>query len=471
MRRKVMMRIKKIVVFLMLAILSIVPIGLQAAEDTVISNKVFLELLKEVNTEGRLDGVESTNLEGALDREQAAVWLVKLLGYEGIADDYKASQKFGDVKRHKGEIHIISELGIMTGIGEGQFSPQGKITEKQAGIIIDRVTQKLAQPAGWTHVSYAISSSSQMERIKDFSAVSFGWAQVNYDSSNQSFKVNTELAINDFKVPAGFEVPVDFAKANGVETYLMVYFENQGDSAKTLLNDTQKSEVVIKDIVKLCQGITKGGQTRAFDGVTIDFEQFYSSELQQPFNQFLKKLSTELKQVGKKLNVAVQPNNYFRGYDYKGIGEVADHVIIMAHDYGAKTLTEFEKEIGTVITPITPINEVYKAIKAMTTAIEDKNKIALQISYGSLQWQTKDGKVIHNRAYTPSYENINKRLLDTRTQVIYSEYYQNPYAVYEQDGIRNVIWYENNKSVEAKVQLAKLLGVKNISYWRLGLLP
>lgn len=466
-----MKRNRRIIVLLILVVLSIIPIGLQAVEDTTISTKAFLELLKKVDTEGRLDKVESVNSEEILTREQAAVWIVKVLGYEGIANDYRDSQKFSDVQSKKGEIHLISDLGIMTGTGERLFSPQGKVTKKQAKIITDRIVQKLTQLEEWTHVSYAISSSSQMERIKEFSAVSFGWAQINYDSTNQSFKVNIELASNDFKVPAGFEGPIDFAKTNGVETYLMIYFENQGDSAKILLNDTQKSEAIITDIVKLSQGITKDGQTRAFDGVTIDFEQFYNNELQQPFNQFLKRLSQELKKVGKKLNVAVQPNNYFKGYDYKGIGEAADHVIIMAHDYGAKSLTESEREIGTVITPITPINEIYKALKAMTMSIEDKSKIVLQISYGSLQWQTKDGKVIHSKAYTPSYDNINKRLLDPGTQVIYSEYYQNPYAVYEQNGIRNVIWYEDKKSVKAKVQLAKLMGVKNISYWRLGLLP
>ena len=146
----------------------------------------------------------------------------------------------------------------------------------------------------------------------------------------------------------------------------------------------------------------------------------------------------------------------------------------MAHDYSTKSLTPFEQEIGRIITPLTPINEVYASFAAITnsaTGIQDKSKLVLQISYGALQWQTKEGKVINSKAYTPTYDKIYARLKNSSTQSLYDETYQNPYAVYEENGIRNIIWYENNKSVKAKTDLAKLFGIQGISYWRLGMIP
>lgn len=32
------------------------------------------------------------------------------------------------------------------------------------------------------------------------------------------------------------------------------------------------------------------------------------------------------------------------------------------------------------------------------------------------------------------------------------------------------MWYENQRSIEAKITLAKLLGITNTSYWRLGII-
>ncbi|MEG0847336.1 MAG: glycosyl hydrolase family 18 protein, partial [Niameybacter sp.] len=118
--------------------------------------------------------------------------------------------------------------------------------------------------------------------------------------------------------------------------------------------------------------------------------------------------------------------------------------------------------------------EIYKAFCAIThpiTGVQDTNKIVLQISYGSTQWQVQDGKVLNAKPYTPTYDKIYERLRISDTQAIYDEQYQNPYAVYEQNDVKNIIWYENNKSVQAKIDLAKLFGIQGVSYWRLGTIP
>lgn len=465
-----MKKVKNILRVLILCMMLSIATGVYAQEVTNISTLEFTKLLKPLDTSNRLNINESS--KALLTREKAAALIIKLMGYEGIAKDYKNSTLYKDVTAYKGEIHIVSQLGIMSGTGTGLFTPTKPVTYEQAKIITQRIQNKLNKPATWNHAFYAISSSSQMELIPTYDAVSFGWAQVGYDAAKQSFGIQTNQG--DFKVPTGFYKPLDLAKSNGVETYLMVFFEDKNGMAKQLLNNETQVDKLIKQIVDLSNGITKDGVTRAFDGVTIDFENFISSDLAMPYTKFLSKLKTQLKLHNKKLNVAVPPTIHFKGYDYRGIGEYADKVILMAHDYSTKSLTPFEQEIGRIITPLTPINEVYASFAAITnsaTGIQDKSKIVLQISYGALQWQTKEGKVINSKAYTPTYDKIYARLKNSSTQSLYDETYQNPYAVYEENGIRNIIWYENNKSVKAKTDLAKLFGIQGISYWRLGMIP
>lgn len=465
-----MKKVKNILRVLILCMMLSIATGVYAQEVTNISTLEFTKLLKPLDTSNRLNINESS--KALLTREKAAALIIKLMGYEGIAKDYKNSTLYKDVTAYKGEIHIVSQLGIMSGTGTGLFTPTKPVTYEQAKIITQRIQNKLNKPATWNHAFYAISSSSQMELIPTYDAVSFGWAQVCYDAAKQSFGIQTTQG--DFKVPTGFYKPLDLAKSNGVETYLMVFFEDKNGMAKQLLNNETQVDKLIKQIVDLSNGITKDGVTRAFDGVTIDFENFISSDLAIPYTKFLSKLKTQLKLHNKKLNVAVPPTIHFKGYDYRGIGEYADKVILMAHDYSTKSLTPFEQEIGRIITPLTPINEVYASFAAITnsaTGIQDKSKLVLQISYGALQWQTKEGKVINSKAYTPTYDKIYARLKNSSTQSLYDETYQNPYAVYEENGIRNIIWYENNKSVKAKTDLAKLFGIQGISYWRLGMIP
>ncbi|MBE6024246.1 MAG: hypothetical protein E7231_13860 [Cellulosilyticum sp.] len=438
--------------------------NLFAAEGTYITEEAFATLLNDIH---KVEANAQVGSQNILTREKAACMIVDFLGYTALAKERSQRTSFSDVINAKGEIEVISQLGIMNGIGNGQFQPNLSVTVETATAIIEKLKQPLQKPTTWKHACYAISSSSQMEEIKNYQAVSFGWAEVL--KGQEGFKVSTTEG--SLKVPSGFEMPIDLAKANGVETYIMVYFEGKNGQAESLLKDATAYSKIIAQIVEMTKGISKDGVTRGFDGVTIDFESLTSASIKANYVGFLKTLQTALKAEGKKLNVAVQPTLYYKGYDYKGIGEIADHVILMAHDYGAKKLTLSEQQLGMTTTPLTPIDEVYLALLEAKKAIADRSKIALQFSFASLQWQEQNGTVLNATAYTPSYDKIQTRLKMPGTVAQFDGYNQSSYATYEENGVTNIIWYEDAKSIQAKMDLAKLLGITNFSYWRLGMIP
>lgn len=414
--------------------------------------------------------IEVTALQGSnnnLTREKAAKMIVTYLNDTSLAKKEEPNLHFTDVTSSKGEIELVSQLGIMNGISESQFAPNEYISVEQAQAIINKLNTKLQTETAWKHGCYAISSSSQMDKINEFNAISFGWSEVKLQDG--SFALSTSGG--DFSVPNGFEEPLDRATSNGVKTYLMVYFDGRGGNASALLNNAEAKSALITQMVQSTSGITKNGQTRGFDGITVDFEGFISSELKISYVSFLNELKASLALQNKEMNVALQPSLYYKGYDYKGIGEVADHVILMAHDYGAMSLSSSEMASGVTTTPITPIDEVYLALKEAKMQISDTNKIALQFSFGSLQWQKQNQTVINSKAYTPSYDKIMARVQNPGTTVHFDKYTQSTYATYEENGISNVIWYEDTKSIGAKMQLAKLLGINSFSYWRLGTIP
>ena len=48
-----------------------------------------------------------------------------------------------------------------------------------------------------------------------------------------------------------------------------------------------------------------------------------------------------------------------------------------------------------------------------------------------------------------------------------------PYASYTnaQDNTQNILWYEDERSIAAKAELARLMGIRGLSLWRLGTIP
>ena len=429
--------------------------------------------ITEADFANELNGViqiEKAALQGSnnnLTREKAAQMIVTYLNDTSLAKKEEANSHFLDVTASKGEIEFLSQIGIMNGISETQFAPNQYVTVQEAQNIMNKLNTKLQTQTAWKHGCYAISSSSQMDKISEFDAISFGWSEVKMQDGSFGLSISG----GDFSVPNGFEEPLDRAISNGVKTYLMVYFDGRGGQAEALLNNQETKTTLINEMVQSVNSITKDGQTRGFDGITVDFEGFTSSALKAPYISFLNELKASLAIQNKGINVAVQPSLYYKGYDYKEIGEVADHVILMAHDYGATTLNSTEMASGMTTTPITPIDKVYLALKEAKMQIADTSKIALQFSFGSLQWQKQNQTVINPKAYTPSYDKIIARVQKPGTTVHFDKYTQSTYATYEENGISNVIWYEDTKSIGAKMELAKLLGINSFSYWRLGTIP
>jgi spore germination protein YaaH len=289
---------------------------------------------------------------------------------------------------------------------------------------------------------------------------------------------------NKYAIPDGGSEVVSLAKSAGVPDHLSVYMSasqqitlpdgTTTDPCSAILLDPAQRTAAVAQIVTELQ--KQGG----FTGVTIDFEEMRGAALKNGLNLFLSELSAALKSLGYTLYVCVMPVTsdgvYFDAYDYKTIGDCADKVILMAHDYAAGTLTAQEMDAGFTATPVTPIYEIYTALQAVTdkeTGVSDRSKLVLAINFGSCQWKTAGGKVINTQAYHPDAAAISARLLDPSAVLNYSEKYQNPYIIYHNatDNTENIIWYEDARSVGAKAALARMFGVNGLSFWRLGLIP
>ena len=427
---------------------------------------------------GALGNENSFRPNDNITREEIAVMLVRALGYDELAKEFSDTYlPFNDVSSNKGYISLAYDFGIVSGKTANLFDPYGTALREEAAAMMMRCYNKYNSYLDFVHGFYAFSSYSQKEMASKMDAVSFGWSRMEY-SDDEGVVVNTTAANdNEWSVPEGYTDIAEYLNDNSVNTNLNIYMSaSESDDAEIILrSEESRKEAVDVIIEELTVDYNQLGYN-PYDGVTIDFENLRGN-MRDNFTEFLRELNQELDLIGKKLYVTVQPNmknsTYFDGYDFKAIGEIADKVILMAYDYNAKIIPQDVMDSGFTTTPVTPFDEVYYALKTITddiTGVADKNKVVLGISMSNIGWTVVDGQITNSRGNTYSYSEI-ADMIDDGAEVKYSDKYKNPYLIYDSDDGKEIVWYENSRSIADKVKLAEMLGVSGISVWRLGLIP
>lgn len=436
-----------------------------------------------------IDPAGTFNPNAPVTREAMAVMLVRALGYKTLAQSAASfGNPFTDVTSNAGYITIASDIGMTKGTSETTFSPDLTAKREEAAAMMVRVYEKLKSKTDWLHGFYAISSYAQKDLTQDMDAVSVGWSRMSYSESEGAYLNTTSSNSNEYNIPQGYEDIASYFKSNGKKVNLSVYMDtsakvttaagNTDLCSAILLDSTQRTKAVNAIVKELSVNYSTIGYN-PYSGVTIDFEGMKGTALKQGFNSFLTELSAALKPLGKTLYVTVQPATadgiYYDAYDYRTIGALADKVILMAHDYNETKMPE--NLLGSEYyknTPVTPFASVYFALRAITdenTGVADPSKIALAVSFDSVGWELSGGKLASTDSYSPPPSTIYTRLKGGAVMG-YSETYRDPYITYTtEDGKDIFLWYEDERSVGDKVELARLFGIDGVSVWRLGTIP
>ena len=425
---------------------------------------------------GAVDAGGAFRPDEAITRREMAVMLVRALGYDHLAQN-AYPLPFSDVSADRGYIAVAYDLGIINGSAPASFSPDSSATREQAAAMLVRVYDKLHSSTEWTHAFYAISSYSQIQLAKSFDAVSLGWSRMTWTADGGASLNTTAQGGNEFRVPEGYASAIQELQSAGVRLHLSVYMDTASGLTDLLSRPegrAQAVEAIMAEVGRPYDGL----DANPYQGVTIDFEGLRAPQ-RESFTQFLTALDAALEARNLTLYVAVMPATadgvYYDGYDCRAIGELADKVILMAHDYHAKDLSGFLRSTYYQNTALTPISSVYYSLRTALDpdkGVQDPDKLVLAISCASIAWETDEqGLLISETPLYPAAETIRTRMLGGAERG-WSETYHNPYLRYATpEGQHVFLWYENGRSVGEKVSLAQMFGVKNVSVWRLGLIP
>lgn len=420
-----------------------------------------------------------------ITREDMSVMLIRALGYETLAQDLADQPSaFPDVTTHSGHIAVAAAIGMTNGMevdGQLLFQPNSFATRGQAAAMLARVYERYTSKLDFINGFYAFSSYSQINLTAQMDRVSLGWARMEYAPGSAPRLNSTGENANDWKKPTDPSTATSYFQKNGTSYNLNIYADTTQNV--TLASGAKSSvlEQVLPDPQLRAQAVSAiVSAVPDYAGITIDFEGLRTDLLKDDFVAFMTELRAALP-AGKTLYVCVPPNDWYKGFDFRALGEVCDKVIYMVHDYQWSSAPDYlvGKPVGVGqdnSSPVTPFPLVFQALSAITdpqTGVQDKSKIVLQVSFGTACLHVdENGNLLDTQINHPAPSTIATRLRQPDTTVTYDEHSRNPVARYTvEDGGHYILWYEDARSVSDKLTLARMFGINGVSVWRLGNIP
>ena len=227
------------------------------------------------------------------------------------------------------------------------------------------------------------------------------------------------------------------------------------DLAATILRKPNLQKTLITNIVKTIKA-------KGYKGLSFDFENVYPED-RKNYEDFLKKMATELHKAGLFLSAAMPPKLsdqqtglLYEAQNYASQGNILDFVTLMTYEWGWA---------GGPPLAIAPINEVQRILNFAITVIP-RNKILMGVPLYGRDW--KIPWVKGTQAKVVSHQEAIRLAAKYGATIYYHETYQSPYFQYtDETGQQHEVWFEDARSIQAKFDTVRQYGLRGISYWKL----
>jgi len=251
---------------------------------------------------------------------------------------------------------------------------------------------------------------------------------------------------------------IERAKAAGVRPHMVIANIEEGKgfqpaTVQALLESPAAQVRLLESCVKLMR-------EKGYTGLDVDFE-YVPSSVRETLSCFLAKARAWMHDEGWLLTSAVPPKIaddqkglLFEGFDFWAQGKYNDYVTLMTYDWGHQ---------GGPPGPVAPIHEVRRALD-YAIARMPKAKILMGIpNYGydwKIPWREGTSATVVNN---PGAVAIAAR---QGAEIQFDEKAQTPWFRYtEAGGQRHEVWFEDARSILAKLELVRALGIAGVSYW------
>lgn len=225
------------------------------------------------------------------------------------------------------------------------------------------------------------------------------------------------------------------------------------DIAHSVLNDTTAQQNLINNVANTMRA-------KNYYALNIDFEYVYAYD-RQSYNAFLRTITARMHELGYPVMTALAPKLsatqtglLYEAHDYAVHGEVADRVILMTYEWGY---------LAGPPQAVAPLNQVRRVLEYALTVIP-ASKILMGIPNYGYDWTLP--YVRGTLATTFSNVEAVDRAARNRAAIRFDPTAQSPYYnYYDAQGRQHIVWFEDARSIQAKLGLVREYNLAGISYW------
>ncbi|MCI8687872.1 MAG: LysM peptidoglycan-binding domain-containing protein [Lawsonibacter sp.] len=225
--------------------------------------------------------------------------------------------------------------------------------------------------------------------------------------------------------------------------------------AHELLEDEEDQEELIQEILRTID-------RKGYRGVDVDFE-YVRGEDADSYARFLGRLRRALASRGLPLIAALapktaadQPGRLYEGIDYHLIAQSVDFALLMTYEWG---------NLASPPMAVAPLPQVRQVVEYAITEFSPK-QLYLGIPNYGYDWTLpyREG----GRARSLSNVEAVQLAWDRRASIRYDEQAQAPWFRYVDDqGAEHEVWFEDARSIQAKLNLAFDYGLYGAGVWNL----
>ncbi len=213
----------------------------------------------------------------------------------------------------------------------------------------------------------------------------------------------------------------------------------------------------------ISEAILKNIQTKRYEGLDIDFE-YISAEDAAPYAEFVSSLKTLLNENGYPVWVALapkvsdtQPGTLYEGHNYALLSEAANFTFLMTYEWGYKYSSP---------QAVAPIPSVTRVLEYALTRIPPE-RIFLGIPTYGYDWPLPYVKGVTAATSISNVTAINLAR-NFGAEINYDTTAQSPWFTYvAEDGKAHEVWFEDARSIQAKLKLVNDYSLQGIGYWDL----
>lgn len=203
-------------------------------------------------------------------------------------------------------------------------------------------------------------------------------------------------------------------------------------------------------------------EDRGYTGVDVDFE-YILPEDRQYYGAFVANLRAAMNARGYQVSVALAPKVsesqrglLYEGLDYRLLGANADKVFLMTYEWGYT--------YGPPMA-VAPLNKVREVVEYALQEIP-KEKIMMGVPNYAYDWTLP---FIQGQSAAKLIGNVEAVAIadENGAPILFDQTAQSPHFTYQKEGADHEVWFEDVKSIEAKLRLADSYGLRGVGYWNL----